>query len=45
MQKFKDIIKDDDDFEYGDNRNNKKRMTIFKGSLNREDDDEDLDYI
>ena len=43
MQKFKDIIKDDDDFEYGNN-NGKKRGTIFnRGNLNN--DDEDFDYI
>ena len=44
IQKFKDIIKDDDDYEYG-NRNNKKRTTIFnRGNINN-DDDEDFDYI
>ena len=45
IQKFKDIIKDDDDVEYGNNRN-KKRGTIFNGgNLNNYDDDEDFDYI
>ena len=45
MQKFKDIIKnDDDDFEYGE-RNNKKGGTVYnKGNLNNYDD-EDFDYI
>ena len=44
LQKFKDIIKDDDDYEYGQ-KNNKKKGTIFnRGNLNN-DDDEDFDYI
>ena len=42
MQKFKDIIKDDDDYDY--DGNNKKRLGIFnRGNLNNYD--EDLDYI
>ena len=46
IQKFKDIIKDEDDYEYGNNRNKKKKGTIFnKGNLNNDDDDEDFDYI
>ena len=44
LQKFKDIIKDDDDYDYGDKKN-KKRGTVFnRGNLNN-DDDEDFDYI
>ena len=43
LQKFKDIIKDDDDYEYGEQ--NKKRGTAFnRGNLNNYDD-EDFDYI
>ena len=44
LQKFKDIIKDDDDYQYGA-QNNKKRSSVFnRGNLNNYDD-EDFDYI
>jgi len=44
LQKFKDIIKDDDDYEYGDNKNKKRGSMLNRGNLNN-DDDEDFDYI
>ena len=44
LQKFKDIIKDDDDYEYGDNKNKKRGTMLNRGNLNN-DDDEDFDYI